>query len=301
MSNIIEYTMTIEGSKINVKEFIKMLNEKYNYYEDINIDDFEKATAKNDDDNCIAYKINSYFKNSFKNSFVYAYDDAYNLLSLTKVLNLKLAVIADNYNYAEHYIINNGSIMAENEYILLTENEENMDGIEDIRLNRIEALEKEVIDKCYTLSDLVENIKTYLFSYADRYHLLIEIINQISEKEDILQDYNYYTNNVHFFIDKFGSRYNVLSIIESLVKAWDYKYTTSDEYVKIDKWKSLCDRNLKGIESFNCYEVKAHLEENIYKILAKIVTRPYSIKVNDNKLAYMLTALKVMVITRKNK
>ena len=301
MSDIREYTMIIEGNKINVKEFIKMLNEKYNYYEDINIDDFEKATAKNDDDNCIAYKINSYFKNSFRNSFVYAYDDIYSLLSLTKVLNLKLAVIADNYSYAEHYIIRDGSIIAENEYILIAKNEDNMDGIEDIRLNRIKALEEEVMDKCYTPSDLVENIKTYLFSYADRYHFLIEIINKISEKEDILQDYNYHSNNIHFFVDKFDGRYDALSIIESLVKAWDYKYTTSDEYVKIDKWKSLCDSNLKGIESFSCDEVKAHLEENIYKILAKVVTRLDGIEVKNSKLAYMLTALNVMVITKKNR
>ena len=138
-------------------------------------------------------------------------------------------------------------------------------------------------------------------SYADRYHLLIEIINKISEKEDILQDYNYHSNNIHFFIDKFDGRYNVLSIIESLVKAWDYKYTTSDEYVKIDKWKSLSDSTTQGIESFNCYEVKAHLEENIYKILAKVVTRLDGIEVKDTRLASMLTALKVMVITRENK
>lgn len=301
MSKFKEYTMIIEGNKINVKEFIKILNEKYSYYEDINIDDFEKATAKNDDKNCISYRVNSYFKNSFRNSFVYAYDDIYSLLSLTKVLNLKLAVIADNYNYAEHYVISDGSIVVENEYILIAENEDNMDGIEDIRLNRIKALEEEVMDKCYTPSDLVENIKTYLFSYADRYHFLIEIINKISEKEDILQDYNYHSNNIHFFVDKFDGRYDALSIIESLVKAWDYKYTTSDEYVKIDKWKSLCDSNLKGIESFNCDEVKAHLEENIYKILAKVVTRLDGIEVKNSKLVYMLTALNVMVITKKNR
>ncbi|WP_300449324.1 hypothetical protein [Fusobacterium sp.] len=141
----------------------------------------------------------------------------------------------------------------------------------------------------FRLIDILDNIQ-------DGADYILDIINCINGIDCSLEDLEYYENDNDFF-----NTYYYNNPFE-VARACSYgDYHVADEYVKIDKWKSLCDSNLKGIESFSCDEVKAHLEKNIYKILAKIVIRLDGIEVKNSKLAYMLTALNVMVITKKNR